>query len=134
MSQYGVAPLHMPSPVHGVAGAASLAPLDEPDEDPEELEPDVDPLPLPLLDDELPPSSLPELDPDELPELVDEPEAPEEPPSPDPDGVELLLPPHPIPMAMAMQTLAQALEAYIRLPPGGARPQRHPRLHGGSVP
>jgi hypothetical protein len=86
---------------------------------------------VPLLEAP-PPSSpvTPELVPDDAPELVPpedpfDPDPPEDPPpSPEAGGVELLLPPQPIPIAMAMQTPAQALEAYIRPPPMGALVRR----------
>jgi hypothetical protein len=125
--QYGVGAVHIPSPEHGVpVGPASSPPL----EAPEELAPldEAPELEAPLEDP--PPSSpvTPELAPD-VPELVplevplDPP--PEEPPSPLPGGVVLLLPPQPIPTAMAIQTLTQALEAYIRPPPSREPPVPH---------
>ncbi len=104
-------------PLHGVpVGPASVEPLELPDELPDEL-----PL-LPLEAaplDEPPPSSpvAPELAPDVDPIPLEDVPPPEEAP-PSPLGVVLLvLPPQPIPMAIAMPTAAQALEAYIRLPP-----------------
>jgi hypothetical protein len=108
-------------PLHGVpVGPASAEPLELPDELPLEL-----PL-LPLEAaplDEPPPSSpvAPELAPELAPDvdpipLEDDPPPEDAPPSP--LGVVLLvLPPQPIPMAIAMPTAAQALEAYIRPPP-----------------
>jgi hypothetical protein len=132
---------HMPSLEQGVAGAASEPPLDPPEELPAASE---DPLEEatpeePLLDDVPPPSSpVPELAPDEAPELPPE-DPPDEPGPPSPPVVELELPPQPIPIAMAMQTPAQALEAYIRPPPkmsaGATLTTREPSVvSGGSVP
>lgn len=146
----------MPSPVHAVAPAseppelldeelsappdepdelASAPPDDEleavasPDEEPPSSPPDDEPLPLPLEEDEVVASSPP------LEPLVpDEPlDAPDEPPSADNPGPDVLLePPHPMPTAIARQSPAQALEAFICSPwrRFARRPGHHPALDG----
>jgi hypothetical protein len=122
VSQYPVGRLHMVSLVQAVIIAPPL--LEEPPV-PEEL------APLEVAPDD-PPEPLPP------PEAPDEdvvassppPDAPDEPPSP-PEFplLVVVLPPHPIPMAIAIKTPAQALEAHMRLPS-----VRRPTPNGGRAP
>jgi hypothetical protein len=102
VSQYGVVGGHMPSPLHGVAGAASFPPELEEPEDEEVLLPTPEELleePPDVPEEVPPPSSPPDDDPGPIPELPDDdkPELlPELVPFPTPPSLDFeeLLPPH----------------------------------------